>query len=82
MYAILFILIVRNVVSYVIRLKRYRECRVAWFYLLATSIVGLRAAEQLLVLVINHKTGSHSELNFDVWVVSYSCRQLENILGM
>ena len=54
----------------------------AWFYLLAISIVGLRVTEQILVLVMNHDTGGHHGLNFDVWVVSYSCRQLENILGM
>ena len=38
-------MIIRNVVKYVILLKRYKEFRIAWFYALAIFIIGLRVTE-------------------------------------
>ena len=51
--SIILILIIRNVLKYVIKLKRYQEFHIAGFYLLAFLIISLRIVERTLVLLMN-----------------------------
>ena len=84
MFAILLIQILRNIWKYVIKLKKYREFRIACFYLLATTIIFLRVTQSILILIMYSKSSydSHDDLNFRMWIITYCCRQLENILGI
>ena len=75
MYAVLFCLIMRNVVKYVIGMKRYKEFRITWFYILAVAVVSLRVSDNILILIRNHMDGKH-HIGFDyhMWMISYTCR--------
>ena len=83
MYAISLYMIVRNIVKYVIGMKRYKEFRIIWFYMLAVSVVALRVTWNILILVRNGMGSHHgSGLDFHMWIISYTCRQLENMIGV
>ena len=82
MLSIVAILLIRNVIKYVIRLKRYKEFHIGLFYLLAVLIVGLRITGHILVLVMNSDEDTQAKLLYPTWVIWYSCRCVENMLGV
>ena len=83
MYAISLLLILRNIVKYVIGMKRYKEFRISWFYALAVSVISLRVAWNILILVRKGVSNHHGHgLDFHMWIICYSCRQLENMIGV
>ena len=68
---------------YVVYLKRYKEFRVVSFYILAVLIVGLRISEHAFLIWMNRNDGGQDgDIDFDFWILSYTCRQFENILGI
>ena len=79
--AIILILIIRNVLRYVIRLKRYTEFHIFGFYSLAFLIISLRLAERVLVVIMNHDHTKEDNLIEPAWVIHYLIRQLENMLA-
>ena len=75
MYAVLLCLILRNVLRYVIGMKKYREFRITWFYILAVAVVSLRVTDNILILVRNHLHGEdHYAFDYHMWMISYTCR--------
>ena len=83
LFAILSYFILRNIFKYVIKMKKYKEFRIAAFYVLAVTIVALRVSNNILLLWMKYgNKGEDPNWDFDHWVLSYTCRQFENILGM
>ena len=82
MYAIVICLLIRNIANYVIGMQRYKEFRITWFYILAVTIVCLRVADNILILLRNHGVHHKVGVDYHMWIVSYCCRQLENMLGL
>lgn len=69
-------------VRYVICKTRYKEFRIAWFYMISFSIISLRITVFILILIRKHDPIKKSSFDFDMWLCAYSARQLENILGL
>ena len=82
MYAISLCLIIRNIVKYVIGMKRYKEFRITWFYCLAVSVISLRVTDNILILARRGITHHGSGMDYHMWILSYTCRQLENMIGV
>ena len=83
LFGILLFMLIRNIVKYVIGMKRYKELRIIWFYLLAVSIVLLRVIDNVMILIRNSQhSWHHKQFEYRLWIVSYSCRKLENMLGL
>ena len=74
MYAILLYMSLRNIKRYVIGLKRFKEFRITWFYMLAVTIIMLRVADNILIIHRN-KTSKHQDhVDYHMWIVSYCDR--------
>ena len=67
--SIVLILIVRNILRYVIHLKRYKEFHIALFYSIALMIVSLRITGHTLVLVMNINEQLENKLIYQTWVI-------------
>ena len=75
LFAILSYFVLRNIYKYVIQMKRYKEFRIAAFYVLAFAIIGLRVSNNILLLLMKHgNKGEDPNFDFDFWVLSYTCR--------
>ena len=79
--SVILILIIRNVLRYVIKLKHYTEFHLVGFYSLAFLIISFRIAERILVLIMNHDNSTEESLLQPTWVIKYACRQLESMLA-
>ena len=82
MELILFCLLLRNIIRYVCKQRKYREFQIFCFYSIAFWILALRISFHIVVLLMNKTDTLYKRLVWEAWVIEYFARQLENILAV